>query len=200
MKLKYYLRGLGIGIIVTTLILMVSFSGRDTDMSDDEVIARARQLGMVMPDEQETDGQDTEEQEDGADTGDPAGDDGAGNPAGEADGGVDTGNPAGGSGDGEPLAAGNPGETNRVDVGVGDTADPGETEIYRLTVRRGDVCRIVCENLAANGVESDAEEMRQYLLQIGYASHISVGDYDIPFGLTNEEVAEILKAGPMEKE
>ena len=46
MKLKYYLRGLGIGIFVTTLIFGISASGRKT-LSDEEVKARALELGMV---------------------------------------------------------------------------------------------------------------------------------------------------------
>ena len=47
MKLKYYLRGLGIGIAITTLILMISYNinGR---MSDSEIIRRAKELGMIM--------------------------------------------------------------------------------------------------------------------------------------------------------
>ncbi len=49
MKLKYYLRGLGIGIIVTTLILTISFNTK-RKMTDEEVINRAKQLGMVEPD------------------------------------------------------------------------------------------------------------------------------------------------------
>ena len=39
MKLKYYLRGLGIGIIVTTVILAVSFSKKEIKMSDEEIMA-----------------------------------------------------------------------------------------------------------------------------------------------------------------
>ena len=45
MKLKYYLRGLGIGILVTALIL--SISGDKNTMTDDQVIQRAKELGMV---------------------------------------------------------------------------------------------------------------------------------------------------------
>ncbi len=44
MKLKYYLRGLGIGIIVTTVILAVSFSKKEIKMSDEEIMARAAGL------------------------------------------------------------------------------------------------------------------------------------------------------------
>lgn len=48
MNLKYYLRGLGIGIVVTALLM--GFTLRDTKekLSDDEIIARAEQLGMVQ--------------------------------------------------------------------------------------------------------------------------------------------------------
>lgn len=52
MKLKYYLRGLGIGIVVTTLILTISFK-ISSGMSDSDVIDRAKELGMVMQDETE---------------------------------------------------------------------------------------------------------------------------------------------------
>ena len=45
MRLKYFLRGLGIGIAVTTLILAISHSA-NRKMSDSEVIERAMELGM----------------------------------------------------------------------------------------------------------------------------------------------------------
>ena len=55
MKLKYYLRGLGIGILVATVILIISFSGHKADLSDEEIIARAQALGMVMTEQKKTD-------------------------------------------------------------------------------------------------------------------------------------------------
>ncbi|MDE6064125.1 MAG: hypothetical protein K2G20_06030, partial [Lachnospiraceae bacterium] len=45
MKLKYYLRGLGIGILVTVLLTTIS-SGERRTMTDEEIKARARELGM----------------------------------------------------------------------------------------------------------------------------------------------------------
>ena len=68
MKLKYYLRGLGIGIIVTTVILAVSFSKKEIKMSDEEIMARAAQLGMVMQETETTEQGDTEQDPDGTDT------------------------------------------------------------------------------------------------------------------------------------
>lgn len=49
MKLKYYLRGLGIGILVVALILTVS-GNTDAKMSDEAVKRRAAELGMVEKD------------------------------------------------------------------------------------------------------------------------------------------------------
>lgn len=46
MKLKYYLRGLGLGLIVAAIVLGVHNS-RTGKMSDADIIKRAEQLGMV---------------------------------------------------------------------------------------------------------------------------------------------------------
>lgn len=46
MKLKYYLRGLGIGIAVTAAVLMLAGGGKES-LTDEEIIARAKELGMV---------------------------------------------------------------------------------------------------------------------------------------------------------
>lgn len=46
MELKYYLRGLGLGIIVTAII-MAAVSPASQKMTDVEVIRRAKQLGMT---------------------------------------------------------------------------------------------------------------------------------------------------------
>lgn len=51
MKLKYYLRGLGIGMAVTALTLGISFSGRQGQeaqtLTDEQIRERASELGMV---------------------------------------------------------------------------------------------------------------------------------------------------------
>lgn len=47
MKLKMYLIGLGMGVIVTAIIMGIALSGKTREMTDEEILARARQLGMV---------------------------------------------------------------------------------------------------------------------------------------------------------
>ncbi len=49
MKLKYYMRGLGIGIILTTLIIAIGSPKKE--LSDQEIRKRAEALGMVMQEE-----------------------------------------------------------------------------------------------------------------------------------------------------
>lgn len=48
MRFKYYLKGLGIGIIFATLIMTVSSVIHNNNLSDEEIIKRAEKLGMVM--------------------------------------------------------------------------------------------------------------------------------------------------------
>lgn len=154
MKLKYYLRGMGIGIIVTTIILAISFSQRKVEISDEQVMVRAAALGMVMQDEQETDSTSTET------------------------------------------------ETEQEIVQTPEniqTEEPvAENGTYRLVINKGDVCRVVCEKLEENGVIDDAEALRTHLFELGYANNISTGAYDVPYGLTMEEVAQIIVTGPID--
>lgn len=48
MKLKYYLRGIGFGILISTVVLSLAF-GKNTktvELTDEEIIERAKELGM----------------------------------------------------------------------------------------------------------------------------------------------------------
>lgn len=46
MKLKYYLRGIGVGIILTAVVFCIA--NQKEKLSDEEIIRRAASLGMVM--------------------------------------------------------------------------------------------------------------------------------------------------------
>ncbi len=72
MEKKYYFRGFGLGIIVTAVIMGISLSGggKKRELTDDEVIARAKELGMIENSnllesfgEDEEEGEAAEEQE-----------------------------------------------------------------------------------------------------------------------------------------
>ncbi|MBQ2089741.1 MAG: hypothetical protein II472_05900, partial [Lachnospiraceae bacterium] len=54
MKLKYYLRGAGIALIIISLIWMISSAFSTTTMSKSQIESEAKKLGMVYPDEKGT--------------------------------------------------------------------------------------------------------------------------------------------------
>ena len=75
MRLKYYIRGLGAGILLATILLSVSFffggGYKNKELSDEEIIARAEKLGMVMEEKdskEDTEKTDSETSEEDADT------------------------------------------------------------------------------------------------------------------------------------
>lgn len=47
MNLKYYLRGLGIGIVVTAVIMGIALGGKKQELSNEEIKERAKELGMI---------------------------------------------------------------------------------------------------------------------------------------------------------
>lgn len=48
MKLRYYMRGLGIGIVVTAILMAVTIHGKTERLTDEQIIERAEALGMEM--------------------------------------------------------------------------------------------------------------------------------------------------------
>lgn len=48
MKLRYYMRGLGIGILVTAILMAVTIHGKTERLTDEQIIERAEALGMEM--------------------------------------------------------------------------------------------------------------------------------------------------------
>ena len=50
MKLKYYLRGLGSGIIIATAVLAIAFAITNRDAN---IISKARELGMIFAEEKD---------------------------------------------------------------------------------------------------------------------------------------------------
>ena len=75
MRFKYYLRGAGIGVILTTLIFTIAFAVYKPTLSDDEIMKKAEALGLEMPadDSDSADKKDTKtakDQKDDADASD----------------------------------------------------------------------------------------------------------------------------------
>lgn len=212
MKLKYYLRGLGIGIIITTIILSITFKADTPQMSDQEIIAKAKQLGMVMKEEDTTIGntqnrQNNEEDGQAVASTEESPDENAIQDT-EA---VDTETvdteivdtqeqePQTENMQSDAVQSGDVQPENTTDEAASENVEEAqqeeEREPYTLVVRSGDVCRVICEKLQENGVIDDAEAFRRFLGQKGIASSISTGTYTVPYGLTYDEVYQIIRKG-----
>ncbi|MDE7299209.1 MAG: hypothetical protein K2N94_10335 [Lachnospiraceae bacterium] len=55
MKLKYYLRGVGVGLILAVVLYSVIIIPRKYELSEEEIIKRAQELGMERRDEGDVD-------------------------------------------------------------------------------------------------------------------------------------------------
>lgn len=165
MKLKYYLRGLGVGIIVTTILLMISFAKHGT-MSDKQVMKRAEELGMVMqetesidePTSENTVSESTQETETQKDT------------------------------QNEP-------DTQQAPVEPQQPAESQQPQMIDIRVEKGEYCREISEKLAAEGLVDNAEAFRKYMGEIQYDEMVTIGVYHIPVGASYEEIANILISG-----
>lgn len=195
MKLKYYLRGLGIGILVTTVILSLAGVGRK-NMTDEEVVKRAKELGMVestllsdLPDQTKTDEvrptepeislqPETSEPEESASTPETpvAPEETPVAPEETPEAPEET-----------PMAP----EETPVSPEDGNPDTPaGET--VTLVIGRGESSTTVSKNLKKAGIVEDAAAFDRFLCNNGYDKKIITGTYEIPYGASEEEIAKII--------
>lgn len=192
MRLKYYLRGLGLGIIFTCLMFML-FSNKKADNTDK----------MDINQQLETTTETLSNQTSGDDKNDTANDEAV---SGSAD--VQNNTDA----EDDVNAQNNADAQNTADnqTGASDTTDTsnqtddsnitGETstddvqdEYVTLVIEKGDIARDVAESLYEDGIIDDAESFRKYLGETGVSRTLHAGEYNIKVGSTYEEIVELLK-------
>lgn len=167
MKLRYYMRGLGIGILVTAIIMGVSGGQK---LSDEEIKARALQLGMVegtsagvlsdlQANAEETKSSVVEESIPQMES--------VEEPKEEKD-----------------AEASKQAESTEASESTG--------EKITITVKGGDSSVSVSNALAVAGLVEDAKEYDKYLCSNGYDKKICVGTYEIEAGSDYETIAQII--------
>ena len=65
-------------------------------------------------------------------------------------------------------------------------------EKVKFTIKSGTGSRAVCNQLAEAGLIEDAAAFDQYLIDSGYSKRISAGNFEIPVGASDEEIAKII--------
>ena len=168
MKIQYYLRGLGIGIIVTALVMGIT-KDRKEPLTEAEIRAMALEIGMVDSNSlQLTDTQASGEPDSFSGTpepGEPSGDEGPGE--GE---------------DGE--------EPEEPEEPSGDEGQPDEG--ITVEIEPGAGSRAICRMLEEAGLIEDADSFDRYLIDNGYSKRIRMGTYVIIPGTDPEEIARII--------
>ena len=216
MKLKFYLRGIGLGIIVA-VALCISAGMKNDQISDEEIIKRAEALGMVPSsetlnesvDEAIRDGLETEEMTENDASGDAAAvkvnedipatepDETEVNPDEADNSNFDETPPAAGSdGIATPKVTPTltkevtPAPTKEADKDTNDTEN--DTEYITVVVERGSGSDTVARKIEAAGLVANASEFDRYLCNNGYDKRISAGNHKIPINAREEERAKIL--------
>lgn len=166
-------------------------------MTDERVIARAKELGMVIPDDGETDTPPLESestQPDDAAQDNEQPDDATSDDAVQNDGAQDGITP-------ENAAQGDEAQddTTSEDAAQGDAAqngvaqDDAQGDII-FTVADGEVCRTAAEKLLACGLIEDVDAFRKYMSAHDYDGLIREGTYRIPVGADADTIAKIITA------
>lgn len=188
MRLKYYLRGLGLGILVSTLFLMLSIQLHGGIMTDERVIARAKELGMVIPDDGETDTPPLESESTQPD--DAAQNDARPDDAAQDDTAQDNTQTDDTTSDGSVQNDGTQDGITPENAAQGDDA---QGDII-FTVADGEVCRTAAEKLLACGLIEDVDAFRKYMSAHDYDGLIREGTYRIPVGADADTIAKIITA------
>ena len=169
MKRKYYLRGLGIGILVTAFILGIT-SDKPRAMTDEEVMARAKELGMVENTVLSNIGSnhpDTEPPETTPEEEKPT----------------------------QTVPETQPTEGDGAEEEPDQTISKIDGQTIILTIKRGESSSSVSRMLADAGLVEDASAYDRYLCSNGYDKKIRTGVYEIPVGASQEEIARIISGG-----
>lgn len=173
MKLKYYLRGLGIGILVTAAILTIVYHTKGS-MSDSQIKKRAEQLGMVMASTEEDTlfAQTTQADTTIGETGTISVE--------ETTTVVET---------TEAVTEASTEKTTEAPT-VAPT-EPAAAEAV-LTISPGMYSESVSAELVRLGIITNQKEFNSYLVNNGYAERIQTGDFKIKADMSYDEIARII--------
>ena len=218
MRMRYYLRGLGIGIVVTALLMGFTKGGQKETLTDAEIVERAKSLGMVESsvlsadlgdkedisvndiseaDQQEVMPETETETADNTEQTEPETTDNTEQSKPEVADDAEQSKPetTDDTEQTEPETANNT-EQSKPDKET-EAENPEKVGTvtgnrYVVTIYSGDGSRTVANRLEEMGVIEDAAEFDRYLCQNGYDKRLTTGNHEINAGADEKEIAEAL--------
>lgn len=180
MKLKYFLRGFGIGIIFTALILTVSYQySNENKMTDSQIMKRAKELGMVMEEDDEL----KKSLESLKDTKDDPTESIEPSPSPQA-----SKEPEEQKNTPKPEETNSPKQTNEPEKDVENDVK----EYVKFSIQQGMSSSQIADYLASIGLVDNGNKFDNYLCDNGYSDQIKVGNFEIDNNPTYEQVAKTI--------
>lgn len=197
MKKKYFLRGLGAGIVLSAVVCSAAVV--QNKMSDDEVRARAKLLGMVektaapMVDTVKKETSDPQSTEKVKETKEPEATVAPSKKTDVTNSPFTGGKNSGASNDTQNTTK-QPVFTQKSQVTDKPAVEKKATtpKYISVNIEAGMWSKEICHKLQELGLVDDAEKFDDYLCDEGYASLIHIGKYQIPVGASYEEIAKII--------
>lgn len=200
MRRKYFIRGMGVGIIITAIVFTIAWFFNDNTMSSGEIIEKAKELGMVMPENSTLENKETKDSENKAAE------------KKENNSKVETTTDSTGA----KVTVENL-EGDEVTKAPQETTDPttennktkqkkntSNTEITTVTptesakdivsfsIRAGENSSIIAANLYKAGLVENPTEFDKFLESNGYDKYLKTGSFSIRKGSTQENIAKTL--------
>lgn len=190
MNLKYYLRGLGIGIVVTALIMSIAAGGKKETLSDEEIKARAKALGMTEEStllEASLTSDEASGDETSLNTDEELGDS-------EDEVSAENEQPDDPEADETVEAEATPMPEEAASNAEDETSEQAakQEEIVIIQVKSGEGSYTVCQRLQEAGLIASASEFDTFLYERGYDKKIHAGTLEIPADADPEQIARIL--------
>lgn len=205
MNLKYYLRGLGLGIIVTAVIMGIAAGRNKESLSDAEIKERAKELGMVeqsgvlseleggteaeagSPLKTKTPAEDTAASPAAAQTALPSAEPKASEMPKNSEAPKNSPTPVSTT---APAASPKPVSSPTPK----HTASPQQeaSSTVSIEIKSGESSTTVCRKLEEAGLIASAADFDVFLYQHGYDKKMKVGVHEIPVGAEPETIAELL--------
>lgn len=196
MKRKYYLRGLGLGILVTALVFTIA---GPKELSEEEIIKRAEELGYVKEEGSSLGIKDLLNKETTAPTKPihtveiPGAEKTPAPTATNTSVPTPTQTPVPTPTETpEPTATPTPEPTAtpKPTATPVPTKEPEKTVKATIVVERGNSASMVCEKLEQAGIVKDGSDFRKYLISRDLTDFINVGTYELSSDMSYKELAK----------
>ena len=159
MRLKYYLRGLGLGIIFTCVILMIFSNGNKS--KDTSVVEDSNGIELTEAVGNDFDSNEEEEQSVTDESNNDENDSNSNDEIQSLDENIN-----------KPI------DDQTVNEKTGDSGEL-ESEYVSLVIEQGDIARDVAEKLYEDGIINDVEAFRKYLGETGVSHTLHAGEYQL---------------------